>query len=81
MTEGEMVGWHNLLNGHEFEQTLADSEGQGSLVCCSPQGRKGLDKPEQPNNKNVHSKFVQNVEKHAQLIKKHVENSVVKMCK
>ena len=32
MTEGEMVGWHNLLNGHEFEQTLADSEGQGSLV-------------------------------------------------
>ena len=64
MTEGEMVGWHNLLNGHEFEQTLADSEGQGSLVCCSPQGRKGLDKPEQPNNKNVHSKFVQNVEKH-----------------
>ena len=34
--EGEMVGWHHRLNGHEFEQTLGDSEGQGSLVCCSP---------------------------------------------
>ena len=31
-TEDEMIGWHHLLNGHEFEQTLADGEGQGSLV-------------------------------------------------
>ena len=31
-----MVGWHHQLNGHEFGQTLGDSEGQGSLVCCSP---------------------------------------------
>ena len=30
-----MVGWHHQLNGHEFEQTLGESEGQGSLVCCS----------------------------------------------
>ena len=37
-TEGEMVGWHHCLNGHEFEQTLGDSEGQGGLVCCSPWG-------------------------------------------
>ena len=29
----EMVGWHHLLNGHEFDQTQGDSEGQGSLVC------------------------------------------------
>ena len=36
MTEDEMVGWHHWFNGHEFEQTLRDSEGQGSLVCCSP---------------------------------------------
>ena len=36
VAEGEMVGWHPKLNGHEFEQTLGDSEGQGSLVCCSP---------------------------------------------
>ena len=35
MTEDEMVGWHHRLNGHEFEQTLKDSEGQGSLACCS----------------------------------------------
>ena len=34
--EGEMVGWHHRLNGHEFEQTLEEGEGQGSLVCCSP---------------------------------------------
>ena len=31
-----MVGWHHQLNGHEFEQTPEDSEGQGSLACCSP---------------------------------------------
>ena len=36
MTENEMVGWHHRLDGLEFEQTAADSEGQGSLVCCSP---------------------------------------------
>ena len=34
-TEDEMVGWHHWLNGHEFELTPADSEGLGSLVCCS----------------------------------------------
>ena len=37
-TEGEMAGWHHRLNGHESEQTLGDSEGQGSLACCSPWG-------------------------------------------
>ena len=36
MTEDEMVGWHHLLNGHEFEQTPGDSDGQGSLECYSP---------------------------------------------
>ena len=33
-TEDEMVEWHHQLNGHEFEQTGGDSEGQGILVCC-----------------------------------------------
>ena len=33
-----MVGWHHQLNGREFEQTLGDGEGQGSLACCSPWG-------------------------------------------
>ena len=42
-TEDEMVGWHHQLNGHEFEQTPGDSEGQGSLVCCSSWVCKGLD--------------------------------------
>ena len=41
--EDEMVEWHHRLNGHEFEQTLGDSEGQGSLVYCSPWGCKELD--------------------------------------
>ena len=47
MTEDEMVGWFNhQLNGHEFEQTLGDSKGQGSLACCSPWSRKELDTTE-----------------------------------
>ena len=50
MTEDEMVGWHHRLNGHEFEQTLGESEGQGSLACCSPWGRKGSDTTERLNN-------------------------------
>ena len=41
------------LNGHEFEQTRGDGEGQGNLVCCSPWGCKELDMTEQPNNYNV----------------------------
>ena len=45
-----MVGWHHPLNGHEFEQTLRDGEGQGSLACCSPWGHKESDTSEQLNN-------------------------------
>ena len=41
--EDEMIGWHHQLNGHEFEQTLGDSEVQGSLACCSSRGCKGSD--------------------------------------
>ena len=36
--EGEMVGWHHQLNGHEFEQGPGVSDRQGSLACCSPWG-------------------------------------------
>ena len=50
MTEDEMVGWHHQLNGHEFEQTVGDSEGQGSLVCCSSWGHKESDTTERLNN-------------------------------
>ena len=42
-TENEMVGWHHQLNGHEFEQTPGDTEGQGSLACCSPLGHNESD--------------------------------------
>ena len=50
MTEDEMVGWHHRLNGHEFEQTPGDGEGQGSLVCCSPWVHKESDTNEWLNN-------------------------------
>ena len=38
--QDEKVGWHHWLNGHEFEQTPRDSEGQGSLACCRTWGHK-----------------------------------------
>ena len=41
-----MVGWLNRLNGYEFEQTLGDGEGQGSLECCSAWGHKESDTTE-----------------------------------
>ena len=49
-TEDGIVGWHHQLNGHEFEQTPGNGEGQGSLVCCSPWGHKGSDTTEWLNN-------------------------------
>ena len=50
-TEDEMVGWHHQLNGHEFEQTPGDSEGQGTLACFSPWGHNESDMPDILNNK------------------------------
>ena len=40
LTEDKMFGWHHWLNGYEFEQTLGDGYGQGSLACCGPWGLK-----------------------------------------
>ena len=54
--QDEMVRWHHWLKGHKFEQTLRDSEGQGSLVCCSPWGSQivGHDlATENNNNKTI----------------------------
>ena len=45
--EGEKVRWHHWLHGHEFEQTLGDGEGQGSLACCISWGHKASDMTEQ----------------------------------
>ena len=53
VTEDEMVGGHHQLNGHEFEQTPGDSEGQGTLACCIPRGHKESDTTEQLNGKNL----------------------------
>ena len=49
MTEDETIGWHHQLYGLEFEQAPGVGDGQGSLVCCSPWGHKGLDTTEQLN--------------------------------
>ena len=45
-----MVGWYHRLNGHEFERTLADGEGQGNLACCRPWGLKESDTTEGLND-------------------------------
>ena len=42
MTEDEMIGWHDWLDGPKFEQAPGDGDGQGSQVCCSPWGHKEL---------------------------------------
>ena len=46
MTEGEMIGYNHRLNGLEFEQAQEVGNGQGSLVCFSPWGRRELDTTE-----------------------------------
>ena len=43
MTEDETVGWHDRLNGHEFEHHKGVGNGQGRLASCSARGHKGLD--------------------------------------
>ena len=49
-TEDEMVRWHHRLNGHELGHTPVDSEGQGSLACCTSWGCKGLNTAEELNS-------------------------------
>ena len=49
MREDEIVGWHYRLSGHEFEQTLGDSEGQGSLERCRSWGHEESDLPTEHN--------------------------------
>ena len=57
MTEVEVVGWHHRLNGREFEQTLGEGGGQGSLAGgslagCSLWGHKELDTMRDLTNNN-----------------------------
>ena len=49
MTEDEMVGWHDRLDGREFEQALGVGDGQRSLACCSLWDRKESDTTEGVN--------------------------------
>ena len=56
-TEDEMVGWHHRLDGHGFEQTPGDSEGQRSLACCSPWRHKESDTIEWLNKDNMKSEL------------------------
>ena len=53
-TEDEMVGWHHWLDGPEFEEARGVGDGQGSLVCCSPWGRKESDMTERLNWTDTH---------------------------
>ena len=51
-----MVGWHHRLNGHEFEQAPGVGNGQGSLACFTPWGRKGSDMTGNRTELNCHRK-------------------------
>ena len=59
VTEEEVVGWYHRLNGHEFEQTLGDREGQGSSVCCSSWRCKESDMIKQLNDNHHHHVNIQ----------------------
>ena len=56
-TEDEMVGWHDQLDGHEFEQVPWVGEGQGSLACCSPWGCKESDTTEGLNSTDTYTQM------------------------
>ena len=56
MTEDEMVGWHHPVNGREFEQSLGNGGGQGSLACCSTWGCKESDMTEQLKNNTANKR-------------------------
>ena len=58
MKEDKMVGWHHRLNGHEFEKTPGDSEGQGSLECCNSWDRKESDTTQQLKDNNTTYTFL-----------------------
>ena len=57
MTEDEMLGWHHQVSEHELGQAPGDSEGQGSLACCSPWGRKELARTERLKNNHKMRKY------------------------
>ena len=48
-----MAGWHHRLDGHEFEQTAGDGDGQGGLACYCPWGHKESDRTERLNRTDL----------------------------
>ena len=56
-TEDEMVGWHHQLNGHEFQQTLGDNKGQGSLAVMQSTGSKKKKKKKRHDLAMEHNKI------------------------
>ena len=63
VTEDETVRGYHWLNGHEFEQTLGDSERQGSLACCSPWGHKEFDMTEWTTTTATFIKYFSSLQK------------------
>ena len=73
-TEDETLGWHNWLNGHEFDQALGVDDGQGSLACCRPWSHKQYNKSEQLNWTDTwHGPLVTNLNKNIFIIKFHIK--------
>ena len=60
--EDEMVGWYHQYNEHQLEKTPGDGEGQASLVCCNPWGRKESDTTWQLNSNSNSLRRGQEVE-------------------
>ena len=73
-----MVGWHHRFNDQELGQTLGDGEGQGSLACCSPWGRKELDMTERLNNNKYYGCNVKHDDYSKQ--QKEKESEVAQLC-
>ena len=75
-----MVGWHQRLNGHEFEQIPGVRDGQGGLACCSPWGHNESDMTERLNcteqkQKNIKKRWQEYTENLCEKQKtKHTEN-------
>ena len=63
-----MAEWHHRLNGHEFEQTLGDGEGQGSLEFCSPWDHTESDTTEHVCHGYVTALLLRNLEQQAQIL-------------
>ena len=86
MTEDKTVRWHHKFSRHELEQTPGNSEGQGSLAWCSPQGREELDMTERWNNETKEflqeentreGKDLQKINRKSKTIKKMVIGSYI----